>query len=256
MATEKDWRVLFDSLSREDWDHAIQMVDSLVREEPNDPTHFLKLGDFFQNKRNWDAAVAAYRKATELYKKEGIYEKAILTLKKILSIKPHDLEVQREITDLLVELKTEKVTPQQTAPLGKHQTVEELKETFLRSELLPEPFRKEGVIMLLQRAKALTFPPQHRIIREGDTDRTVYIIMKGSVEVKTYVKDEEIRLAVLLEGDIFGEIAFLTLSPRTASVISLTEVSLLVLTQELLEKMIRQEPIILKYLYDLYKSRK
>ncbi len=257
MASERDWRFLFDSLSNKDWDSAIQMVNSLVREEPDDPTHFLKLGDFFQKKRNLEAAVNAYRKAVNLYKTQQMYEKAILTLKRILSIKPYDLEVQREMTDLLLELQTDETfRPAPESLSTEAETLEQLREEFLRSELLPPPFRSDGVVELLRKAEMVTFPPGHRIIREGEMDRTVYIIVSGSVEVKTYIQDREIRLAVLQEGDLFGEIAFVTLNPRTASVVSLTETSLLTLTPDLLEEMIQREPLILKYLYDLYKSRK
>jgi CRP-like cAMP-binding protein len=177
-------------------------------------------------------------------------------LKKILSIKPHDFEIQREITELLLEIRPERPSTSYITPPREEQPSEALKESFLRSELLPEPFRKDKVITLLYKADIATFPSQHRIIKEGDTDRTVYIIVRGSVEVKTDIKDQEISLAILQEGDIFGEIAFVTLSPRTASVISLTDTSVLVLEQDILDKIIHQEPLILKYLYDLYKSRR
>jgi len=64
------------------------------------------------------------------------------------------------------------------------------------------------------------------IIREEDTDKTMYVIMEGRVRVD--VRDprtqEVVTLAELGPKDFFGETALLLDQPRNASVVALTPV--------------------------------
>ncbi|RMG04178.1 MAG: hypothetical protein D6726_04000, partial [Nitrospirae bacterium] len=94
MPEGQDWRVLFNSLRDEDWDSAIDMVDSLIKKEPEDPTHYVKLGDFYQKKHNDEAAARAFQKAAELYRAEGALAKAVCAYKKVQQIKPYDITIQ------------------------------------------------------------------------------------------------------------------------------------------------------------------
>ena len=52
------------------------------------------------------------------------------------------------------------------------------------------------------------------------------------------------RIAVIGAGDTFGEIGFLTDSPRTASVVAKTDCEVLVLSGDFLEHFIAHEPTI------------
>jgi len=52
------------------------------------------------------------------------------------------------------------------------------------------------------------------IIHEGDSANRLYIIVRGAVDVRKGVE----AIAVLQDGDYFGEIALLKNSPRTATV--------------------------------------
>jgi CRP-like cAMP-binding protein len=64
------------------------------------------------------------------------------------------------------------------------------------------------------------------IIREEDTDKTMYIIMEGRVrvEAKDPASGEVVSLAELGPKDFFGETALLLDQPRNASVVALTPV--------------------------------
>ncbi len=67
------------------------------------------------------------------------------------------------------------------------------------------------------------------IICEGDTDEVIFIILKGVVEVtKTMQGIKRETLATLTSGDLFGEISFLSMIPRTASVTALARTTLIV----------------------------
>ena len=74
------------------------------------------------------------------------------------------------------------------------------------------------------------------IIREGDTDEVIFIILKGRVEVSkimTGIKKE--ILASLTSGDLFGEISFLSRAPRIASVVALAPTTLIVVDRSTFE---------------------
>ncbi|WP_282935542.1 ABC transporter transmembrane domain-containing protein [Paenibacillus sp. RC67] len=71
------------------------------------------------------------------------------------------------------------------------------------------------------------------IISQGEEGNKCYIIVRGSVEILKHFEDEgEKRVAVLQDGDHFGEIALLTNSPRNATVRSIGPTVLLSVRRE------------------------
>ena len=74
-----------------------------------------------------------------------------------------------------------------------------------------------------------SFPANHRVINEGDAGDKFYLIRNGSVSVRRGSPEKEI--AVLREGDFFGEMALLTGEPRNASVDTLEDTVLYSLSQ-------------------------
>ncbi len=102
-------------------------------------------------------------------------------------------------------------------------------------------------------AEATLFPtnPNDLIIRKGDTDSSVYLLLKGLAHVKTEL-DDQIPLASLGAGDTFGEIGFLTTSNRSAFVIAQTACEVMVLTGAFLTRFLKQQPLIAaKVLFNL-----
>ena len=69
------------------------------------------------------------------------------------------------------------------------------------------------------------YNPGEAIISEGTQDsNAMYFLMEGSVSVyKAHGKPNELHLATLNPGEIFGEMALFLNEPRTASVIAKTE---------------------------------
>jgi eukaryotic-like serine/threonine-protein kinase len=74
------------------------------------------------------------------------------------------------------------------------------------------------------------------IIREGETDNSLYILLAGLAEVR---KGRQL-IALLEKGDVFGEIGFLYAVKRTASVLATTDVLILKVNAQLLEQMSEQ----------------
>jgi CRP-like cAMP-binding protein len=70
-----------------------------------------------------------------------------------------------------------------------------------------------------------TYGRHEFVVREGDPGSTFFILVKGSVSVCRIMADgREMILAILKEGDFFGEMAMFDSSLRSASIKTLTEV--------------------------------
>lgn len=79
--------------------------------------------------------------------------------------------------------------------------------------------------------------PGTLIFEKGEDSHQIFSILEGEVEVF----DGEQTLAVLKQSDSFGEMAFVSKAPRSASVRALTECSLLILDQDVLDQQMPRE---------------
>ncbi len=75
------------------------------------------------------------------------------------------------------------------------------------------------------------------VIKEGTMGDKMYIVVKGELEVK---KEDGLRLAVLGEKQVFGDMALLDDEPRSASVVAMGAVHLLSLQRSSLERILRR----------------
>jgi len=76
------------------------------------------------------------------------------------------------------------------------------------------------------------WPAGEVVIREGDTGKTAYVVISGTLEV--CVSGRETRVRDLGPGDVFGEMAVFTNRPRSATVRAMSDVVLLEVTREAL----------------------
>ncbi|MBC2713215.1 MAG: HDOD domain-containing protein [Desulfosarcina sp.] len=79
------------------------------------------------------------------------------------------------------------------------------------------------------------YKPGEMLIRQGSSDQSLFIIFTGTVNVTEGVGGT--ILAVLRAGDIFGEMAFLTDTRRTANVVAMESVIALKLDRVLFEQL-------------------
>jgi len=252
--SRKDWQEIVSYVRQEDWQQAIELVNQLIVSEPDDPTHFLKLGDFYLEKRNLEGAKRAYIKASELYNTQSATDKATLALKKALQVDPEDVELQRKLLDLIMTqtTKTTSVSAGQEYRLDENFQLD----IFFGSEAFPSVFREEKLISILKKQPLKKFNPGDIIIKEGDIGREVFLVVEGVAKVSTKIQGREIELAKLFPGDIFGEIAFITQRQRVASVLADKGGCVVIeISPETLDLLISEKPEILKYLYDLYRTR-
>jgi hypothetical protein len=120
----------------------------------------------------------------------------------------------------------------------------------LFSSLTPDEFSE-----VVERMMHFQYPSGYRIVKEGDTGDSVYLISQGAVQVMTKVGSREIPLSELKDNDFFGEVGFLTGRPRTASVITKTDTEVLELRGEDLKTIIKKYPRVREVLEGFYKAR-
>lgn len=94
------------------------------------------------------------------------------------------------------------------------------------------------------------------VIREGEEGNKFYLIARGKFEVSRFGSDgEPQRLAILQDGDHFGEIALLRNIPRTATVRSLGSATLLSMRREAFGQLTDKYPALLSTLERVLKQR-
>ncbi|NBB89661.1 MAG: cyclic nucleotide-binding domain-containing protein [Spirochaetes bacterium] len=99
------------------------------------------------------------------------------------------------------------------------------------------------------------YPKDTMIFAETMPGRELYIIQKGSVKITKIVNDNEVLLAVLKAGDIFGEMSLIENKPRSASAIAFEESVLLAVNKENFERMVQTQPQIIARLTTLLAER-
>jgi len=97
------------------------------------------------------------------------------------------------------------------------------------------------------------------IIREGEKGEKFYVIVRGRVEVTKATTETEsgsIQVAVLEDGDHFGEIALLDQIPRTATITALTPCICVSLQRKVLQYILASNPKIDEYVRETLKGRR
>jgi CRP-like cAMP-binding protein len=90
---------------------------------------------------------------------------------------------------------------------------------------------EEDLEQLYQMAEMVSIPAEQLVLREGDPGDSLYVILDGELEVTKRQGSQDVLLAVYEPGQFFGEMALLEQAPRSASVRTLRESTLLVISQ-------------------------
>jgi len=99
-----------------------------------------------------------------------------------------------------------------------------------------------GTVSGVVRQYVLTLAAGEEVFREGDRGDEMYIIQAGEVEIVRQIHGSEHRLAVLEEGDFFGEMSILEGLPRFATARTLCQSELLRIDNSTFDHMVRDNP--------------
>ncbi len=89
---------------------------------------------------------------------------------------------------------------------------------------------------------ARSYQDKEVIFLEHEVGHELYIIQQGKIKITKVVNNNEILLAVVGQGDIFGEMAILDNKPRSASAISFGNSVMLAINKENFKGMVIEQP--------------
>ena len=91
-------------------------------------------------------------------------------------------------------------------------------------------------------AETVSIPAGQLVLQEGDQGDSLYVVLTGELEVTKRQGSQDILLAVYMPGQFFGEMALLEQAPRSASVRTLQESRLLVISQAAFQTLLTCSP--------------
>lgn len=233
-------------LGKSDWKAAIAAMERLFSFDP-DPMIKVRMGDAWQKLGRKAEAVNAYVQAADLYAEGGFVVKALAQYKLALRHDPANKDAPGKMA-LLHTNKT--VTEMKLEPIEEGALKPTSSVIPLFSDFTQEEFNAFTKRMILH-----TLPPGKAIIKEGDTGRSVFILTRGAVKVSSIIMGKKVELAELHASDFFGEIAFLTGKPRTATVETAEESDVLEVAEEDLTDIIGKSPRMRDVLQNYHEQR-
>ena len=104
--------------------------------------------------------------------------------------------------------------------------------------------------------KRLYFKPNAEVIKEGDWGDCAYIVEAGCLEVSK-VNDQNNKqiLGQLKENDIFGELGLIDGLPRSATITTLENCTIKVLTKEAFDSLRKKNPNVLMPIFKVLAAR-
>ena len=112
-----------------------------------------------------------------------------------------------------------------------------------------DPSQRKAIVEKFRMRQAA---PQEKIIVEGKSSDGLYVVLHGIVEVST----QQRQVAVLKEGEIFGEMSLLTREPAAATVSAQTNSILLRLPRDSFQELVVTHPQILALVSELTEKRR
>ena len=148
---------------------------------------------------------------------------------------PHDLaeKMQEQRLQNLWNLRGQEIARLKVAP-----------EELLRKVPFFAEVPEQDFDALTRKMKRYSVTAGEKVIQQGEAGDRLYLIARGVVRISRNVNGEEIKLATLIAGDFFGEMALLHAVNRTATVMSMSPCTFYVLERDDLQHAMSEIPSI------------
>ncbi len=93
------------------------------------------------------------------------------------------------------------------------------------------------------------------IFNEGDFGQIAYLIERGAIRISSYRSGQDQDIALLNEGDMFGEIALIDRRARTATATATEETTLIPISRDLVVSKLKQSDPLLSYILQVVVER-
>ncbi|MRG97722.1 cyclic nucleotide-binding domain-containing protein [Polyangium spumosum] len=114
---------------------------------------------------------------------------------------------------------------------------------LLRRVPVFKPLTDREVERLAQKTRPVVYGPHDRVVREGERGSSLFVLASGSVEVLVRQQSgQDVPVATLERGAVFGEVALLLGGERTATVRTTCESTLYEISKQALSPIIESRP--------------
>ena len=264
---------------------ALEEFRRIVQAVPGELAARQKIAEILARQGQVPAAVAEYTEVVKRYAEQGEFFKATAISRVILTLDPKHQLAQQLLADMYagrvggpavkpgagaaLQAGSIGLASQTPPPLPGHAN-EEPPEEIALEELLPEAepplpprdalpniplfssLTTEGFMAVLNTAMdARTFRAGQPIVTEGEPGGSMFAIAQGSVSVWRQAQ----RVAVMGEGDFFGEMALFSRGPRMATVKADTDVVVLEFPREAMTALMTRYPGVRTRLAQFHRER-
>lgn len=103
---------------------------------------------------------------------------------------------------------------------------------------------RDDLALVVERLRPLSYVAGDHIYSEGERQQQMSIVLSGRCEVVRVQEGADRQLAVLEQGDVFGEISFFDPAPHSATVRALSKMEVLALVREDYDELLELRPTI------------
>jgi small-conductance mechanosensitive channel/CRP-like cAMP-binding protein len=150
------------------------------------------------------------------------------------------------------------VAVRQVGEMRKEERLEKLRaECFeaLRSVEAFRPLSEEQVRDLARHARLQRYTSGEALVRQGDEGGSLFVVLDGEVRVRRLDGGSARELARLGPGSFFGEMSLLTGEPRSASVLALSEVEVVVVEKAAFRTLLHDDGHLARSLSEALEAR-
>jgi small-conductance mechanosensitive channel/CRP-like cAMP-binding protein len=118
------------------------------------------------------------------------------------------------------------------------------------------PLSDEETERLAELTRIRVYAPGEAIVRMGQEGNSMFVIIRGSVDVQIPHNSTVKVLNTLKENDFFGEMSLLTGEPRTATVVAAEETEVLRITKASMKPIFEANPELVKTVSEMVEERR
>jgi small-conductance mechanosensitive channel len=118
------------------------------------------------------------------------------------------------------------------------------------------PLSEEEITQLAGSAVSHVFAPGEAVIRAGEEGSSMFVVHNGRVQVQIMDNGRPRTVAVLKDGDFFGEMALFTGEPRTANVVAAEETEVLEIRHQAMKVLFDTNPNLVEALSHIIAERR
>jgi len=239
------------------------------------PIH-LTLGKLYERAGDKSAAIQEFATVALYYADRGLFVKAIAAAQMIVNVDPENEEILDRLRELyfmrravsddqladyqesvshIDALQEQQETAEETTH---HEEVQEISDVVQLLKQVPL-FEKVSVSELRgihQNSTMRTFLADETILANGNVQRSLFVILQGSVKIFGKDKDRRpMHLATLETGNSFGEFALFGKVDPNLSVVAERPSALLEISKDIVLKLAKTRPQVTQSLKDLFKQR-